>query len=274
MRRKGSIQRLELLVEVQGSLQAFGDGVVGRLEKRKLAPAGESGFSYRGLFEHLGQELGSLRQGLVAAEDAHDRKVIRYAKVRKTSQELTSQVYRKQSRLRQTLEGLYGDDQGYELAVFSGRTPRYGTSLLEQVDQTVKFLGEPEGEVPVIDFDGIEVDLNVLARGLKSDRKQLEKAIARRVTARKKVNETKVRREEAIAEYDASFPWLAQTLESLFRLAGEHELARRIRTSQRAARAVAQTAETASEESSAGDSAAEETAPPTPESTDSDSASL
>ncbi len=126
MRRKGSIQRLELLTEVQGSLQAFGDVVVGRLDGRKPALAAVSGFSYQGLFEHLGEELDSLRQGLVTAEDAHDRKVIRYSKVRKATQEVTSQVYRKQSRLRQTLEGLYGDEQGYEMAVFSGRTPGYG----------------------------------------------------------------------------------------------------------------------------------------------------
>ena len=73
------------------------------------------------------------------------------------------------------------------------------------------------------------------------------------------MNETAIRRQEAIDDYDASFPWITQTLESLFRLAGEHELARRIRTSRQAARAAAKAGEAASEEPSDGDSAEEET---------------
>ena len=51
--------------------------------------------------------------------------------------------------------------------------------------------------------------------------------------ARKAVNETVIERNKAIEEYDRVFPWVARALESYFRLAGETDLANRIRTSVR-----------------------------------------
>ncbi len=41
------------------------------------------------------------------------------------------------------------------------------------------------------------------------------------------------RRRRAIAEFDAIFPWAAQAVEGVFRMAGERDLADRIRTSRR-----------------------------------------
>ena len=62
------------------------------------------------------------------------------------------------------------------------------------------------------------------------------------------------------AEYDGVFPWVARTLEGLFRLAGEFELADRIRTSARRVtrRQAAEAEEKEPEESASEDSATEE----------------
>ncbi len=153
--------------------------------------------------------------------------------IRIEAMELTTGLYDRQVATRRTLAGVFGPERGFELAAVEGTTPRRLSRLVDQVDQTVKLLREPEIELPTVVVDGVEVTLDTMATSLESGLQNLDGVRGQLETARKAVNETVIARNKAIEEYDRVFPWVARALESYFRLAGEIELANRIRTSVR-----------------------------------------
>ncbi len=234
MRRKGSLIRIEAIREVRNSNATFGGVVVGKLDTRRPSPAdGEPVFTYQVVFDDLDRELEAVQERLVLAEDAHTRSRIRRSNLARTSEELTAGLYDRQVATRRTLAGVFGPERGFEVAAFEGETPRRLSGLVDQVDQTVKLLRQPEVDVPTLVVDGVEVTLDTMATSLETDLTNLNGVRVDLEQARKAVNETVIVRSKAIEEYDRVFPWAAQALESYFRLAGEIELANRIRTSVR-----------------------------------------
>lgn len=234
MRRKGSFIRIEAIREVRTSVATFGAGVVETLDAQRPVPAdGEPELIYQMVFDDLDRKLETAQETLVSAEDAHTRARIRRSDLTRSSEKLTGELYDRQVATRRTLAGIYGPERGFELAAVEGSTPRTVGALVDQVDQTVKVLRQPEIEVPTVVVDGVEVTLDDVATGLQSSLDELNAVRADLDKSRKAVNETVIARTEAIEEYDRVFPWVARALESYFRLAGEIRLADRIRTSVR-----------------------------------------
>ncbi|MCP3958336.1 MAG: hypothetical protein GY719_10835 [bacterium] len=234
MRFKQNTQRLGMAKEVLASLQIFGDTVADRLDADQSEPAeGEVVFRYRMLFERLESDLVAVRSGIVTAEDAHVRNLVRYSNQRNRNTEVTAGLYGQQVWVRQTLSGVYGQKRGFELGAYSGPTPRYGEDLLREVEHTIQLLREPEGDQASIRVGGVTIDFGEMALDLETEKTGFGEVRAELERRRKAAKETRIRKNEAIAEFDRVFPWLAQTLESVFRLAGEHELADQIRTSSR-----------------------------------------
>ncbi len=233
MRRKGSLIRIEAIREVRTSVATFGNGVVERLDARRPAPPeGEPVFTYQMVFDDLNRDLETVQDKLIVAEDAHTRSRIRRTDLARTSEELTTGLYDRQVATRRTLAGLYGPDRGFEVAAIEGDTPRGLGGLVDQVDQTVQLLRQPEVDlVPVV--EGGEELLDAMAGRLETGLENLTEVRVDLDKARKAVNETVIARTKAIEEYDGVFPWVARALESYFRLVGETELANRIRTSVR-----------------------------------------
>ncbi len=234
MRRKGSLIRIDAIREVRNSLATFGGGVVGKLDTRRPSPAdGEPVFTYQVVFDDLDRELEAAQETLVSAEDAHMRTRVRRSHLARTSEELTTGLYDRQVATRRTLAGVFGPELGFEIAAVEGTTPRRLGRLVDQVDQTVQLLRRPEVDVPTLVVDGVEVTLDTMATSLETGLTNLNGVRVDLEQARKAVDETVVVRNKAIEEYDRVFPWAARALESYFRLAGEIELANRIRTSVR-----------------------------------------
>ncbi|MEM7349288.1 MAG: hypothetical protein AAF657_00685 [Acidobacteriota bacterium] len=236
MRSRAAFVRIQSVEEVRASLESYGVGIADRLEGRRAAPApgeGESVAIYQALFDDLDRDLAGIHSRLVEAEDAHVRKRIQVSQHRRTGEELTEDLYDRQVAVRRTLAGLYGPDRGFELAAFSGETPRSAPGLVDQVDQTVKLLRAPEADVPELAVGGVDVNLGNMAGRLEAGMEQIRQVRGRFNRARKAAGESLILRNKAIEEFDQVFPWVARTLESLFRLAGETELANRIRSSVR-----------------------------------------
>ncbi len=266
MRRKEVTRRLKSIAEVRASVQAHSESVGRQLEERPAAPPeGAYGQAY---FVHMDAELARVQSGLVQAEDVHVRKQIQVSKTRNASEDLASVVYDKQTSARQILAGLYGSKHQFELGAMSGKTPQGPTSLPEQVDQTVKLLRQPEGEPPARKVDGVDVDFTGLADDLEGGLAAYRSSRVELDRRRKEADATRIASNQAIAESDRVFPWVAQSLGGLFRLVGERDLADRIRTSvRRVTRHGSQDGEEpASEEPNAGESTAPsepaEAAPP------------
>ncbi len=231
MRRKEVSRRLTSVAEVRTSQQTHRDRVGGKLDQRPAAQI--AGMLSQPYFDHMDEELAAIESELVTTEDAHVRNLVRLVQLRREGTALTSEVYDKQTAARQILVGLYGPESDYELAAASGETPRVAQPLAEQVDQTVKLLRDPVAIELAVRLKGVTFELAVVADDLESSRDRLLKSRGEYQQTKKATDGTRILVNAAIEQFDRVFPWVASSLESIFRLAGEHQLADRIRTSRR-----------------------------------------
>ncbi len=268
-RRSGSAE------EVRGSLTAHRGKIGGNLGALH-PPSPETGFSYEVMFDHFADQLAKVERQLIEADDQHVKQLAIISRLRRRRDQGVTDAYDKQTAARGILASLYGKERDFEVAAVSGRTPVSSKTLAEQVDQTVKFLRTPpEGKKPSHKVAGVVVDLPTMADDLEGGQKQLNQVRADLVQATKVADGTRQTTHQAIKEFDLVFLWIARSLEGVFRLAGEQELADRIRTSarrvtRRQADQAAEQAESqepssdgpATEESESAPSQATEEAPP------------
>ncbi len=232
MRRIEVSRRLGSVEEVRGSLAAHRGRIGDHLDVQRPALPG-TGFSYQVMFDQMDGELARIESRLVESEDRHVRKLARIRRLRRRRDEGASETYDKQTAARGIIAHLYGKDRDFEVAAVSGKTPVSSKSLAEQVDQTVKFLRHPEVAEPSVKVAGVGVDFVAMADDLEGGQKQLVEVRAKLVQATKEADGTRQATARLIKEFDLVFLWIARSLEGLFRLAGERELADRIRTSVR-----------------------------------------
>ncbi len=234
---KGVSRRFRSVKEVRASLRAHRDMVGEQLVERpvaqRLVAQSDGAFSYQPYFDHVDEELAAIEHVLTVANDAHVCNLVKIADYRRQSEELTADVYDKQVAARQLLIGAYGSGRDFELAAASGKTPRFSETLAHQVDQTVKLLRRPQVTEPRKRIAGARLDFEEMAEDLEGSLEQLLDARTHFQDTRKAADGTRAVTNAAKKQFDASFPWLARGLESFFRLAGEPELADRIRTSTR-----------------------------------------
>ncbi len=231
MRRKEVTRPLTSIAEVRASLFAHRNEIGRLLDERPASPEG-GGFS-QAYFDQMDAELATVEGKLVAMEDEHVRKEAEVAQARRLNAGLVDEVYTKQTSARQVLVGVFGPEHGNELAVASGDTPQGPMTLPEQVGQTVKFLRDPAGETPSVKIGGVALSFAEMADDLEDGLKQVRASREAYDRRRKEADATRLASNDAITEVQLVFPWVASSLEGLFRLVGERELADRIRTSAR-----------------------------------------
>ena len=180
----------------------------------------------------LSSQLDAAVDAVVVAEDAHAQQQIRVSRFQDERNEVAVRAYGKLVSARQGLEGLYKRG-GFELAFFSGEIPRAPKRLCEQLGQSVKFLRQPVVERRDLKVKGFHVDLSEVADDLESERKDLRGALDRVDAAKKAAEGTLVAQRKAIDVLRRTVVWVGRSVEGLFQLAGEDELARRIRKSTR-----------------------------------------
>ncbi len=265
MRRVRVLNPITSIEEVQASLDTFGGRIADRLDARRPLPEDggdtpSASFRYRDVFDDLGHDLESLRLKVIGAEDERVRRLARATAVRRQADELKTGLQEQQVAIRKIFGGAYDSGRDFELAAISGETPRTLKALEEQVDQTVKLLREPVVDEPTVKVSGVDIDFGKVADGLESMLKDLRQKRAELDRLRKALGESKVLVDQALEEFRASFPWVAQALEAYARWAGERELADRIRTS---IRRVTRRQGEESDQGSAGETPSEE--PPSEE---------
>ncbi|MEM7582893.1 MAG: hypothetical protein AAF560_05890 [Acidobacteriota bacterium] len=232
MRRKTVLRRLISISEVQAALAAHREAIASQLDAR---PANQNAqpISTQGPFDLVGRELAALERQLVDAEDRHTRKRVQLEQLRRESRERFNALYSKQRATRQVLAGLFGADHAFQLAAVSGKTPQTSRALVEQVNQTLELLRRPEQPLPEPLIAGFSPDFNALANDLEATLTALRESRRAYEQLRKAADRTRLATQAALKETDRVFPQLAGTLENLFRLADEPDLAQRIRTSSR-----------------------------------------
>ncbi len=194
---------------------------------RRAAPR-DASLSYLPFFAYLLAELLDVEDRLTDAEDAYDLDRLRLAECRRERQKATAVLRRSQDRARRFLAAYSGCRGGRDLAP-PGSTPRSGPALILHVRRTLAILGALERAAPPQD-PAVSFDPGAVALGLEAGLGKLDSENLEIEDARAAADASRCRADDAVAGYDRLVPWVARGLESFCHLAGEPELADRIRS--------------------------------------------
>ena len=103
--------------------------------------------------------------------------------------------------------------------------------LFQQGQHLDERLREPGLPLPKPLSEKLAIDPTALADVVKSWLTQFDEALAHVRRERREATLARLARQEAVASFDDKFLWVSRTTESLFSLAGEKELAKRVRPS-------------------------------------------
>ena len=263
MRTEESFALMKSAKDIGVAIDADGDRVGGLLNEQDPLPVGdgEPAFDYRRHLRSLRLQLDAARDQVALTEDEHAARLIRVARRRSERKEVASAAYDEMVIARQGLETLYPQGS-FELAYLSGQTPRAPERLHEQMAQTVKLLKQPAVELREPKSDSFSLDLEKVVAKLDPAITDLGDAIGRVDLANKEAEGTLVVKREAIQQLRRTVVWVGRTVEGLFVLADEDELAKRIRKStRRPLRPSEQAAQASPSEASASETAPPEASP-------------
>ena len=134
--------------------------------------------------------------------------------------------------LRQAFTGVYSDAKLAEIG-FARRTPTVPAELLEQASHLVERLSDPALDLTGSRFGDFQLDAPFLARELVGSVETFKQVSEELEREGRRTEASKLAKDDAVERYNKSFLWIARTVESLCRLAGLDEVARRVRPSQR-----------------------------------------
>ena len=224
------MKRSALCDLVAGAAQVQGPGVGERLGEY-LAPALHRGESLPDLelpIRLYGRRLLGFRDRMVEADAEYLRQLALLADLRRQTEAPMVQLKGSILSLRSTCEGLLGSESLGALALdFNlAQEPR---GVLRQGEIIQERLRSSEIELVPRRWVKVTLDREEVANELDGEIVDLRVMVERLVAQRKVVDTAKVRKDEAMKEFDRQYIPLARMLEATFRLAGETDLADRIR---------------------------------------------
>ncbi len=181
----------------------------------------------------LARKMGASLDQLVGADEALYEANARYTRLREQQTEFFSKLARKVARLRLTLINQYVAPRLVDLGLES-ETARSPRPLLRQADRIVKIfagedleklLGESIFQEPA-NLRSQAAELDPLAGDLRRNLLGVDEA-------RRALDEAKVARDKLKDQHDEIFLRSARTFEDFCRLAGEKELADKVRPSEK-----------------------------------------
>ncbi len=268
MRSQETLSLFKSAKDIRVAIDVDGERIGGLLNDTHPLPVpeGEPTFDYRLHFQHLSHQLDLAVGDTELAEDLHSAQLIRVARFQSERDETVKSGYGTLVSARQGLDSLYPNG-GFELGFLKGKTPEVPDKLLEQLGQTVKFLREPAVDLRDVKVRGFSADFGEVATELETEIAAVQGAVDRLDLSRKEAEGALVVKRKAIDGLRRTLLWVGRTTEGLFHLAGESELAARIRKStRRPARPSEPAAEPPGEEASAEPAPeAEAPAPQTPD---------
>jgi len=181
------------------------------------------------LMRLLSRALRASKEGMIAADEAHEAELGDDEPARKARDGAFEQSYAELTSLREILTGLYGG--AVTAQIMPGETPR-DPVVLARFSRTVeKNLGEIA--LPASRVKGANVDAAAVKSTLSGLREALEakiEAVAREV---REAQTTQAAKNGAMEGYDALFGGVAGLLSHLLLVAGERELAAKVKPSGR-----------------------------------------
>lgn len=211
--------------------ETHADQVGAQLDQRLAPVPPENGAgSAAAMVRRLGQTLLASIERLVAADRAHEAEKADDAGVRRELEEAIEELYREAVDFRAGFEAAVG-------APAVTATGLVGTTPLEPI-ALVRFAEVLHDRLPELAAmpatrRGVTFDALSFGAPLSAALERVGRAQEAVRREQRELEATLVAKNRVMAEHDACFLHIARTLESLFRLAGFHELADRVRPSVR-----------------------------------------
>ena len=224
------MKRAGLCDLVAGAAKIQGPEIGGALGEF-LAPAlreGETPPDMAFTIELFGRRLRSYGDAMVKADAEHLVEIAALADLRAESEKPTAFLKDNILSLRSTCQGLLGEDSLRSLGLdFNlAQNPRGVLRQAEIVQE--RLLGSDEELTPTRWVEG-SLAREELAKEFDQGIEDQRKIVGLLVEQSKKVDTAKVRKDQAIDEFDRQYIPIARFLEAAFRAAGENDLADRIR---------------------------------------------
>ncbi len=197
---------------------------------------------FQGILLVLKAGLSDSREKLSLAEESNIGLIRQAIELRNARQELTDGLYEDLSSMRRTVEELYrgkgkGNPNAFIVAGIQGPTLQRPASLLRQVDLAVAHLSQPGLQFPVSRFNANPLVPQELTNALKPRAERLHQVQAALRRLGSELNASRKKKNRVLKTHESHLLWVSRSAEALFQLAGEPELAVRIRpTSRRAPR--------------------------------------
>ncbi len=235
MTTQASFALLQGASEIRVALVTDGPRIAGLVTEVYPPPVvdGQPLFDYGKQVQHLVHELETAEEGVIVAENDHMKQEVVVSRLRTERDKKVDDNHEKLVAARQGLAGVQGVKGSFEATFVSGTAPRRPKRLLGQLTQSVTLLHEPAVEPRKAKVAGFDVDYTAVAEDLEAGRLDLQVTVDRLDEENKRAEGTMLARRKVIAELRGTVIWAGRTAEGLFERAGEHELAKRIRTSTR-----------------------------------------
>ncbi len=228
--RKMVMKRAKLCDQVVGAARVQGPEIGNRLGGF-LSPGlreGETVPDQGATIRLYGRKLQGFRDAMVDADADYLKQRAAFADLQLESERSTGKLNGSILSLRSTCEGLLGKDSLRPLGL-DFNIVQDPQGALRQGETVRERLVSSEGELTPERWVKASLVRDELVSELDGDLVEVRTMVRRLIEQRKVVDTAKVRKDQTLEEFDRQFIPIARVLEATFRVAGETELADRIR---------------------------------------------
>ncbi len=226
-----ALQRKRAVLDLAASLAAQGDTAAASLEERlkEVLEDGEEMPDVRHLFTLLERLVRGAGDDLDEADGDRFVRGMRLRVLREQARQTKAELHGEVVAVRKALVDLYGSRQVRFQFGLAERTPRGTANLADEARQLTARLDHPELVLPAPLAPGLVPDVAGWVGRLKPLSARLENLLSELERRRIGADDGVIEQRREMAACDETYLLVAHTAEALFRLAGEMELARRLR---------------------------------------------
>lgn len=173
----------------------------------------------------LGRHLNGSLQPLVSADEAHEAELRDDSGPRKLRDDSCTETYAMLTRVRSAVEAVHGPD-GVAALGFRGTTPVDPIAVKELAKTVLNSFDKLQG---LASNDGVLFDGDMFKRTLTLSAKHLEQSLDDVAREAREAEGTLTAKQRALVIYDERFSLVSSALSAMLGLAGERELAARVR---------------------------------------------
>ena len=181
------------------------------------------------LMRLLARALQSSRTALVTADQTHEAELADDVPARQDRDARAQTLFSRMVELREVLQGLYGAD--VVRTIMAAPTPTDPVVLSRFAGEVLTTLAA--AQLPPPRIPGATLDIPALVTDLQAQRDALAEQLTAVALEVREAQATRVARNRAMDTHDQTFAAVATTLSGMLQLAGEHELAARVRPPRR-----------------------------------------